>query len=100
MGKTALLPLACAILAFWSVYLVKAEDAYKYFTWTVTYGTASPLGVPQQVCNTHHFLVLMACFVGWIILKKKNVKTILPVPIRVESSPVQSSPVCVPFANF
>ncbi|KAL2522796.1 SKU5 similar 17 [Forsythia ovata] len=49
MGKTVLLPLVCAILAFWNVYVVKAEDAYKYFTWTVTYGTASPLGAPQQV---------------------------------------------------
>ncbi|EPS65321.1 hypothetical protein M569_09457, partial [Genlisea aurea] len=28
---------------------VRAEDAYKYFTWTVTYGKAFPLGVPQQV---------------------------------------------------
>lgn len=28
---------------------VAAEDPYKYFTWTVTYGTAAPLGVPQQV---------------------------------------------------
>lgn len=29
--------------------MVKGEDAYKYFTWTATYGTASPLGVAQQV---------------------------------------------------
>ncbi|PKA54313.1 L-ascorbate oxidase like [Apostasia shenzhenica] len=26
-----------------------AEDPYRFFTWTITYGTASPLGVPQQV---------------------------------------------------
>uniref|UniRef100_A0A0D3C1I4 Plastocyanin-like domain-containing protein n=1 Tax=Brassica oleracea var. oleracea TaxID=109376 RepID=A0A0D3C1I4_BRAOL len=25
------------------------EDPYRFFTWTVTYGTRSPLGVPQQV---------------------------------------------------
>ncbi|XP_042464727.1 L-ascorbate oxidase homolog [Zingiber officinale] len=25
-----------------------ADDPYRYFTWTVTYGTISPLGVPQQ----------------------------------------------------
>ncbi|PHU27381.1 L-ascorbate oxidase -like protein [Capsicum chinense] len=50
MGKVALFHLVCGILIFWSsVSVVKAEDAYKYFTWTVTYGTASPLGVPQQV---------------------------------------------------
>jgi len=28
---------------------VKSEDPYLYFTWNVTYGTLSPLGVPQQV---------------------------------------------------
>lgn len=27
---------------------VRTEDAYKYFTWTVTYGTIYPMGVPQQ----------------------------------------------------
>ncbi|CAL5426585.1 unnamed protein product [Camellia sinensis] len=25
------------------------KNAYRYFTWTVTYGTTSPLGVAQQV---------------------------------------------------
>ncbi|CAK9166433.1 unnamed protein product [Ilex paraguariensis] len=49
MGRTILLHLICAFLASWSISLVKAEDAYRYFTWIVTYGTASPLGVPQQV---------------------------------------------------
>uniref|UniRef100_A0A803QHH8 L-ascorbate oxidase homolog n=1 Tax=Cannabis sativa TaxID=3483 RepID=A0A803QHH8_CANSA len=27
---------------------LEAEDPYLYFTWKVTYGTISPLGVPQQ----------------------------------------------------
>lgn len=49
MGKVALFYLICGILVFGSVSVVKAEDAYRYFTWTATYGTASPLGVPQQV---------------------------------------------------
>ncbi|XP_016442490.1 L-ascorbate oxidase homolog [Nicotiana tabacum] len=49
MGKLALLHLLCGILFFWSVSVVKAEDDYKYFTWTATYGMASPLGVSQQV---------------------------------------------------
>ncbi|OIS97837.1 PREDICTED: L-ascorbate oxidase homolog [Nicotiana attenuata] len=49
MGKVALSYLICGILVFWSVSVVKAEDAYRYFTWTATYGTASPLGVPQQI---------------------------------------------------
>ncbi|GMY11697.1 L-ascorbate oxidase homolog [Fagus crenata] len=35
--------LAC-LSAFW----VNAEDPYRYYTWTITYGTISPLGVPQQ----------------------------------------------------
>ncbi|KAL2552079.1 SKU5 similar 17 [Forsythia ovata] len=49
MEKMVLVQLIFAILVFWSVSMVKAEDAYKYYTWTVTYGTTSPLGVPQQV---------------------------------------------------
>ncbi|KAL4644923.1 hypothetical protein ACB092_02G199300 [Castanea dentata] len=36
------------ILACLSGFWVNAEDAYRYFTWEVTYGTISPLGVPQQ----------------------------------------------------
>ncbi|KAK4710359.1 hypothetical protein R3W88_004872 [Solanum pinnatisectum] len=49
MGKLALLHLLCGILIFWAVSVVKAEDPYRYFTWTATYGLASPLGTPQQV---------------------------------------------------
>ncbi|KAL3525727.1 hypothetical protein ACH5RR_014099 [Cinchona calisaya] len=50
MGKPVTLYLVCAILAFWStVYLVNADDPYRYYTWTVTYGTRSPLGFPQEV---------------------------------------------------
>ncbi|KAH0697513.1 hypothetical protein KY290_015385 [Solanum tuberosum] len=49
MGNVALFHLICGIFIFWSVSVVKAEDTYKYFTWTATYGTLSPLGVPQQV---------------------------------------------------
>ncbi|KAL8117575.1 L-ascorbate oxidase homolog isoform X1 [Apium graveolens] len=47
MGNLVLCQLICVILL--SVAIAKAEDPYRYFTWTVTYGTASPLGVPQQV---------------------------------------------------
>ncbi|KAJ1414063.1 Multicopper oxidase, type 1 [Sesbania bispinosa] len=28
---------------------VKGEDPYIYYTWNVTYGTISPMGIPQQV---------------------------------------------------
>ncbi|KAG5069861.1 hypothetical protein JHK85_002238 [Glycine max] len=49
MGSTGLLHLICLVIALVSVSLVQAEDAYKYFTWTVTYGTLYPLASPQQV---------------------------------------------------
>ncbi|CDY43557.1 BnaC02g16540D [Brassica napus] len=32
-----------------SLVSVKGESPYKFYTWTVTYGIISPLGVPQQV---------------------------------------------------
>ncbi|XP_057768452.1 L-ascorbate oxidase homolog [Salvia miltiorrhiza] len=48
MGSATILSLIW-IVGFLSVASVSAEDAYKYYTWTVTYGTAAPLGVPQQV---------------------------------------------------
>ncbi|XP_059643449.1 L-ascorbate oxidase homolog [Cornus florida] len=47
MERAILLHLIC--VAFLSVSLVTAEDPYKFYTWTVTYGTISPLGIPQQV---------------------------------------------------
>lgn len=60
MGKIFFVPsVLCVILAFWSVFPVKAEDAYRFYTWTVTYGTASPLGVPQQVSLV--ISILAAC---------------------------------------
>lgn len=47
------LGIAISILILWNSWssssVVRAEDDYKFFTWTATYGTASPLGVPQQV---------------------------------------------------
>ncbi|KAL7173585.1 hypothetical protein ACSBR2_032943 [Camellia fascicularis] len=49
MGRSVLLLSIFVALDLLSVSIVKAEDAYRYFTWTVTYGTASPLGVAQQV---------------------------------------------------
>ncbi|KAL5557128.1 hypothetical protein UlMin_039364 [Ulmus minor] len=49
MEKKVLLHLICGLLAVLSVSVVKADDPYRYYTWTVTYGTISPLGVPQQV---------------------------------------------------
>ncbi|KAF3792909.1 L-ascorbate oxidase-like protein [Nymphaea thermarum] len=34
-----------AVLLFTAI---QAENPYRYFTWNITYGTISPLGVPQQ----------------------------------------------------
>jgi len=36
-------------LAVGAISGVKGEDPYVFYEWNVTYGTASPLGVPQQV---------------------------------------------------
>ena len=49
MGTAVMLHLIFGVLAVLGVSLVNAEDPYLYYTWTVTYGTRSILGVPQQV---------------------------------------------------
>ncbi|XP_047313602.1 L-ascorbate oxidase homolog [Impatiens glandulifera] len=41
------LVVASALCLFLSL-AVNAEDPYLFYTWTVTYGTISPLGIPQQ----------------------------------------------------
>ena len=61
MEKKIFLHLMILFLGILSVSVVKAEDPYKFFTWTVTYGTASPLGVPQQVFD-YLFLILFLVF--------------------------------------
>lgn len=38
----------------------KAEDPYRFFTWAVTYGKISPLGVAQQVGGNFN-----SCFSSW-----------------------------------
>ncbi|KAI0519369.1 hypothetical protein KFK09_006815 [Dendrobium nobile] len=38
-----------AVLLFIAFFSAGAEDPYLYFTWTVSYGTIFPFGVPQQV---------------------------------------------------
>lgn len=47
MGKLVLHGLVLVVMLMFG--LVGAEDPYKFFTWTVTYGNVAPLGVPQQV---------------------------------------------------
>ncbi|KAI3993776.1 hypothetical protein MKX01_002789 [Papaver californicum] len=43
------LRLTFLVLCFLSATsLIKGEDPYLFFTWNVSYGTISPLGVPQQ----------------------------------------------------
>ncbi|KAK9713490.1 hypothetical protein RND81_06G030500 [Saponaria officinalis] len=50
MGKLSLkLYYIVGILAtLISISVVKADDPYRFYTWTITYGIISPLGVPQQ----------------------------------------------------
>ncbi|KAK2657378.1 hypothetical protein Ddye_010430 [Dipteronia dyeriana] len=48
MRQANFLQFLIGILACLSVLCVNAEDPYRYFTWKVTYGLISPLGVPQQ----------------------------------------------------
>ncbi|KAL7226652.1 hypothetical protein ACSBR1_021695 [Camellia fascicularis] len=55
MGRSVLLFSIFVALALLSVSVVKAEDAYRYFTWTVTYETTSPLGVALQVWLCHPY---------------------------------------------
>ncbi|GMY11686.1 l-ascorbate oxidase like [Fagus crenata] len=49
MEKSVLLHVFVGVVALLGISLVTADDPYRYYTWTVTYGTVSPLGVPQQV---------------------------------------------------
>ncbi|XP_061360614.1 L-ascorbate oxidase homolog [Gastrolobium bilobum] len=44
MGGRLILVLMLSLLAG----AVRGEDPYVYYTWNVTYGTISPLGIPQQ----------------------------------------------------
>ncbi|KAJ9170753.1 hypothetical protein P3X46_018835 [Hevea brasiliensis] len=48
MRQASILYFCLGLLALFSGILVKAEDAYRYYTWTITHGTISPLGVPQK----------------------------------------------------
>ncbi|KAL9229746.1 hypothetical protein vseg_005180 [Gypsophila vaccaria] len=49
MGRAKSINLVCGFVTILlSIYVAKADDPYRFFTWTVTYGTISPLGVPQQ----------------------------------------------------
>ncbi|EEF40023.1 L-ascorbate oxidase homolog [Ricinus communis] len=48
MRQANILYFCLGLLALLSGICVKAEDPYRFFTWTVTYGTISPLGVPQR----------------------------------------------------
>ncbi|KAG6605821.1 L-ascorbate oxidase-like protein, partial [Cucurbita argyrosperma subsp. sororia] len=48
MGSGLFLFALLLCLSAASLWTVRAEDPYLFFTWKVTYGTISPLGVPQQ----------------------------------------------------
>ncbi|KAI4383393.1 hypothetical protein MLD38_009235 [Melastoma candidum] len=49
-GTSSPSPLQIFVFSFLClVSAVLADDPYRFYTWTATYGTAYPLGVPQQV---------------------------------------------------
>lgn len=56
--KVVLLHVICGVLAVLVVDHVKADDPYRYYTWIVTYGTLSPLGIPQQVGDSNRCYAL------------------------------------------
>ncbi|KAE8676614.1 L-ascorbate oxidase-like protein [Hibiscus syriacus] len=49
MATRVILNLIVCFLVGASTSGVRGEDPYLFFTWNVTYGTISPLGVPEQV---------------------------------------------------
>ncbi|KAL2927211.1 L-ascorbate oxidase-like protein [Bienertia sinuspersici] len=48
MGQIGNLSILLGILALSTILVVHAESPYRYYDWEVTYGTISPLGVPQR----------------------------------------------------
>lgn len=49
------------LVSFLLVNSIVAENPYRFYEWNVTYGTISPLGVPQQVCLFNFFVFLNEC---------------------------------------
>ncbi|KAL9678075.1 hypothetical protein QQ045_015914 [Rhodiola kirilowii] len=49
MGRRQAVVAVLLYLCAAGAFTVLAEDPYLFYTWNVTYGTLSPLGVPQQV---------------------------------------------------
>ncbi|KAK6924095.1 Multicopper oxidase, C-terminal [Dillenia turbinata] len=48
MGRAGFLHFFVGILACFCVLSANADDPYRFYTWIITYGTISPLGVSQQ----------------------------------------------------
>ncbi|KAL3520415.1 hypothetical protein ACH5RR_018564 [Cinchona calisaya] len=49
MDRITKITLAVFLYGLAASFIVHAEDPYLFYTWNVSYGTLSPLGVPQQV---------------------------------------------------
>ncbi|KAI5650235.1 hypothetical protein M9H77_36240 [Catharanthus roseus] len=49
MDRMGLIALSLVFYALSTSLMVHGEDPYLFYTWDVTYGTLSPMGVPQQV---------------------------------------------------
>ncbi|KAK8674011.1 hypothetical protein V6N13_112317 [Hibiscus sabdariffa] len=48
MEQPIFLQFLFGVLACFSIFCANAEDAYRYYTWSVTYGTRAPLGDYQR----------------------------------------------------
>lgn len=69
MNQAIIRPFYLGLLAWLCVFFVKAEDPYRFFTFEVTYGQISPLGVSQRVIvNTllliAHFKMMMMMMIS------------------------------------
>lgn len=68
-----LLSYYCYLLCFTTLCL--AEDPYVYFDWTISYITASPLGIKQQVL---FFLFLSIYWINFLFTTLLLIKLHLP----------------------
>lgn len=55
-------PFLLLLLAVAAASLAGADDPYRYFTWTVTYGPISPLGTTQQVRSIPYIISIVSFF--------------------------------------
>lgn len=78
MKRVDFLPFYLGLLALVCVSSVNAEDLYRNFKWVFTYGTVSPLGVPQRG------ILINGMFPGPIIYCETNDNVVVEVVNRLD----------------